>query len=283
MNSGSKLFFYDSIKILILFIFLWGSIFAENDIQTLIDSGNIKNCFLDGGTLQLAGKGLQNLNGMENIPNPELIKIIDLSHNQIKSLNGSLFKYFTNLAELILNHNLIEQFASFDGLNNLRELHLTHNKLKVFDLEQLSKLSMLYVLNLGFNEISAIKTGDNLISKNFNSTNLDSKNLDSKNLEMLFLNNNKIKELTANAFSAYPNLQALYLQNNMIDNLDSKSFSGLSNIRLLYLYDNFITKLPSNVFVDLKQLHLLYLRNNSIQILEKDWDAGLKSLKILDI
>ncbi len=273
MNSGSKLFFYDSIKILILFIFLCGSIFAENDIQTLIDSGNIKNCFLDGGTLQLAGKGLQNLNGMKNIPNPELIKIIDLSHNQIKNLNGSLFKCFTNLAELVLNHNLIEQFESLDGLNNLRELHLTHNKLKIFDLEQLSKFSMLYVLNLGFNEISVIKTGDNVISKN----------LDLKNLEMLFLNNNKIKDLPADAFSAYPNLQALYLQNNMIDNLDSKSFSGLSNIRLLYLYDNFITKLPSNVFVDLKQLHLLYLRNNSIQILEKDWDAGLKSLKILDI
>ncbi|MFA6535685.1 MAG: leucine-rich repeat domain-containing protein [Candidatus Babeliales bacterium] len=278
MRYVSESAFCGSIKILSLFIFLWTYIFAENDIQTLIDSGNIKNCFLSGGTLQLAGKGLQNLNGIENVPNVESIKIIDLSHNQIKSLNGSLFKRFTNLAELLLNHNLIEQFTSLDGLNNLRELHLTHNKLKTFDLEQLSKLYMLYVLNLGFNEISVIKTGDNVISKN-----LDSKNLNSKNLEMLFLNNNKIKELPANAFVACPNLQALYLQNNVINNLDSKSFSRLFNIRLLYLYDNCITKLPANIFVDLKQLHLLYLRNNNIQIFEKGCDVGLDELKILDL
>jgi len=278
MRYVSDSVFYDSIKILSLFIFLWGYICAENNIQCLIDSGNIKSCFLNNGTLQLAGKGLQNLNGIENISNAESIKIIDLSHNQIKSLNGYLFKRFTNLAELLLNHNLIEQFTSLDGLNNLRELHLTHNRLKIFDLKQFGALSMLYVLNLGFNEISVIKISDNVISKN-----LDSKNLNSKNLEMLFLNNNKIKELPANAFVACPNLQALYLQNNVINNLDSKSFRGLFNLSLLYLYDNFITKLPVKIFMDLQHLHVLYLRNNNIQMFEKGWDAGIDELKILDI
>ena len=283
MRYVSESVFYDSIKILSLFIFLWGYICAENNIQCLIDSGNIKSCFLNNGTLQLAGKGLQNLNGIENISNAESIKIIDLSHNQIKSLNGSLFKRFTNLAELLLNHNLIEQFTSLDGLNNLRELHLTHNRLKIFDLEQFGALSMLYVLNLGFNEISVIKISDNVISKNLDSKNLNSKNLNSKNLEMLFLNNNKIKELPANAFVACPNLQALYLQNNVINNLDSKSFRGLFNLSLLYLYDNFITKLPVKIFMDLQHLHVLYLRNNNIQMFEKGWDAGIDELKILDL
>ena len=279
MKYVLSLGFCRTLKILSLsFIFLWVYIFSKNDIQCLIDSGNIKKCFLNNGTLQLASKGLQNLNGIENIPNAESISIIDLSHNQIKSLDGYLFKRFTRLAELLLNHNLIEQFTSLDGLNNLRELHLTHNKLKVFDLEQFSGLSMLYVLNLGFNEISVVKTGDNLILKN-----LDLKNLDSKNLEMLFLNNNKIKELPENAFVACPNLQALYLQSNVINNLDSNSFRGLFNIRLLYLYDNSITKLPAKIFMDLKQLHVLYLRNNNIQIFEKGWNAGLDELKLLDV
>ncbi|MFH1254543.1 MAG: leucine-rich repeat domain-containing protein [bacterium] len=351
MRDVSESAFYNSIKILSLFIFLWGYIFAKNDIQCLIDSGNIKNCFLNNGTLQLVGKGLQNLNGIENIPNAESIKIIDLSHNQIKSLNGSLFKRFTNLAELVLNHNLIEQLTSLDDFTNLRELHLTHNRIKTFDLQLFSKLPMLYVLNLGFNEIDRLilkpgasqgdgstsspraRLSDALIlslSKDSPAVLADlsseatrakgeaipsegwavsgvatkgeawdpvegceclkissmiktKENRDFPNLEILFLNNNKIKELPANAFIACPNLQALYLQNNVINNLDNNSFSDLINIRLLYLYDNFITKLPANIFRDLQQLHLLYLRNNNIKTFQTGWDAGLNQLKILDL
>lgn len=256
----------------VVFIFLWTNSFAERDIQSLIDSGRIKRCFLSDGTLRLTYLNLESLRGIENVPNAEAVKILDLSYNQIRSLKGYSFKRFAQLSEFILNHNLIEELCSFDDFSNLREIHLTYNKLKIFDLQQFSNLSMLYVLNLGFNEIDTIKKTESDFFKKFKL----------KNLEMLLLNNNKIRILSPNLFMGCPNLFGLYLQDNLIEALEYGCFNGLFSLRLLYLYNNRITKIPNKIFSDLKWLHVLYLKNNNIQEVENGWDVGLGQLQLIN-
>ncbi len=254
-----------------LCILLCAEAFAERNVQSLIDSGDIKRCFLDNGMLQLSNRGLQSLRGVENIPNAEEIVFIDASYNQIKDLATCSFERFSNLTQLWLNHNHLEDLSGLNniaGLGNLRELHLTHNKLHTFDLQQLSTLSMLYVLNLGFNQIRIIKP---------------KRDGNVGNLEILFLNNNNLGVVPSYAFIACPHLQALYLQDNTISVLETDCFKGLFALRLLYLYNNALTALPSNVFIDLQSLHILFLRNNAIQVLEKDWRNGLGRLHILDL
>ena len=81
---------------------LCSCVFAENNVQDLIDSGKIKDFFMTGGRLHLVGMRLQSLKGIENLPNPEAIRIIDLSNNQIRFLDGCRFKPFSNLLEELL-------------------------------------------------------------------------------------------------------------------------------------------------------------------------------------
>lgn len=243
----------------------------ERSIQTLIDSGEIKQCLSSNGELALAHKELQSLKGLENVAQAASIKFIDLSHNQISELTGCSFEHFGNLTQLWLNDNLLEDISALTesaGLGNLRELHVTHNKLHELDLQQLSTLPMLYILNVGFNEIKIVKP---------------KKCWGLNNLEMLFLNNNKLTTLPSYVFSACPNVQAIYLHGNTLNHLEPHCLDGLYKMRLLYLQDNALTHLASNIFINLKSLHILYLRNNAIAQLEMDWAKGLDQLNILDL
>ena len=241
------------------------------DLQELINSGEIKTCFMGETTLELTHKELQNLIGLENIPGIETVKVIDASNNQIKKITAETFIKCTQLEQLILNNNQLEDMLTSDtlkNLTNLRELHIKHNNLWVLDLNNFDSCRMLYVLNVGFNKIN------NIIPKKIGI--LD-------HLEVLYLNNNILTELPSYAFSSCPDLQALYLQNNTLNKLQINCFSGLKKLRLLYLQDNLLTKLSTSIFSDLNNLHILYLRNNALKELEVNWHIGLNRLHILDL
>lgn len=247
------------IKSLCILTLLFTPILAEHNIQNLIDSGAIKSCFAGNGELRLSYKNLQSLKGIENLPQPESITFIDLSHNQISDLSDYSLDHFPNLTQLWLNNNQLNDISQLIGHANLRELHISNNNLKMLDLQTLSIFPMLYVVNAGFNEIEQLKTFEGKLN----------------HLEVLFLNNNKIQTLPSCAFEPCPSLQAIYLQDNLINILPSDCFKSLYNLRLLYLYSNLFTSLPTNIFSDLKNLHVLYLNNDEIQNSEKDCDAAL--------
>ena len=266
----------------------WHAEAYEHTVQDLIDSGDLEQCFVGNGVLDLTHKGLFSLKGIENISHAQTITFIDASHNQIKDLSDCSFQCLPNLEQLWLHHNAIEDLSwlcNRSDLTNLRELHLTHNHLHTLDLQHFSKLSMLYVLNVGFNEIATLKPF--LLSSRAETRDLFNDSYSNSgvlpHLEVLFLNNNKLTELPAYAFTSCPYLQALYLQDNNIHTLAFDCFKGLFKLRLLYLYNNALTTLFSHIFSDLKKLHILYLRNNAIQHLQDGWSQGLDDLAILDL
>ena len=82
-------------------------------------------------TINLAYRGLESLEGLNEIPNAETITKVDLSANALQELPAGIFDRFTNLEVLELNDNKIHSIEPgvFDKLQNLRSLYLINNKL----------------------------------------------------------------------------------------------------------------------------------------------------------
>ncbi len=83
---------------------------------------------------------------------------LDASHNQIKSLEKSIFNGIRNLKELQLSHNRIEYTNSscFNKLSGLEILLLDHNEICRLSNDSFAGLDSLIELNLSHNKISNI-------------------------------------------------------------------------------------------------------------------------------
>jgi hypothetical protein len=83
------------------------------------------------------------------------LKILDLSHNMIKTLDG-IFWNIPLLESLYLNHNNLRILNKncFGGLPHLKELHLDHNNLSVIIPGCFLGLKSLEILNLNNNKLT---------------------------------------------------------------------------------------------------------------------------------
>ncbi|XP_012946304.1 toll-like receptor 4 [Aplysia californica] len=88
-----------------------------------------------------------------------------------------------------------------------------------------------------------------------------------KTIKILLLSKNSIELIQPCAFCRYPNLTGLYLDGNRLQNLSEKSFQNLTRLQRLSLKGNFLAMkngtYPENVFSDLKSLKILSLNNNT--------------------
>ncbi|XP_053556203.1 relaxin receptor 1 [Bombina bombina] len=103
----------------------------------------------------------------------------------------------------------------------------------------------------------------------------------SSNVTMMFLQNNKLKELITDGFYSYPGLRNLYLQYNEIRTVSIYAFRGLHNLTKLYLSHNEITMLKPGVFQDLHRLEWLIIEDNKISQIWPQTFQGLHSLILL--
>ena len=128
-----------------------------------------------------------------------------------------------------------------------------------------------------------------------------------ENLRFVFLDNNRIRNITPGAFSACHQLRYLYLQMNplirlrgdtflgassleqlyltdtSLEVIESDAFRGLSSIQRIYLNNNHLRTLPNNVFHNLQTLQILLIQNNQLLRLESRLFQGLVSLNSLNI
>ena len=58
------------------------------------------------------------------------------------------------------------------------------------------------------------------------------------NLKELYINSNKITNITTSTFTGLNKLEILYLYSNEIEILEVTSFRGLDNLKTFYLYSN---------------------------------------------
>ncbi|CAL1293377.1 unnamed protein product [Larinioides sclopetarius] len=272
----------------------------------------------DASSLLLRGNNLTDLFG-QLPPLPSLLHL-DLSHNQLKQLGrGLIFHNFSRLEVLDLSHNdfrtvfngvfrgihrlhtllmmhvqikFIEEHV-FDGLTNLRKLHLSHNHLNAIFPEWFRELPQLEELHLENNHISYVNNGC------FSSLH---------SLLILSLNGNRIRGVSDGAFDGLHNLTALYLEDNQLSKVPSVSMRAIRQLRVLRLGGNFFPQLHTGDFVrlnleecfveniagltlidrgafwDLPYLKTLHLHHNAqLQFVDEQAFINVPNLRILSL
>ncbi|XP_038991799.1 receptor-like protein 15 [Hibiscus syriacus] len=104
--------------------------FRDNTFSFLEGLSNLESLVMNGNNLQ----GSIDIKGLRNLTN---LKYLDLSWNQIESLQsyndaGTKLKQFAHLEELRLDGNLFNNsaFASLKVFSNLKNLSISYNLLK---------------------------------------------------------------------------------------------------------------------------------------------------------
>lgn len=154
---------------------------------------------------------------------------LDLSHNNIQSLDGRTFEHTPNLNELDLSYNPLKilddsSFKALMSLQNLNWLFLINSSLTSLPEDNPFSTAPIVFLELGNNELETVPK---LLSV-FGNT-----------LKRLHITGNPITELNDQSFLG---LKSLYeLQINQMPNLryiKHNTFSGLKNLEILIINDN---------------------------------------------
>lgn len=205
------------------------------------------------------------LRSLENAPNVDNAREINLSSNKIKTIPSNWLENSTNIEKLYLDNNILKTIdqQSFNGTNRLKLLNLSYNAIEELIIINYSyPLPSLISLDLSNNQL--IKIPKNLV--NF-----------APNLELLYLSMNQIKTLYFDI--SYLNMKSLtYLDisNNIIKNINENDVSYLNNskIRTLKMKNCNILTINPNFLNNFNFIKNLYLNNNSIneENLEKLFD-----------
>ncbi len=129
------------------------------------------------------------------------LRRINLSYNDITTINQNAFSGLSSLETLDLSHNLISTITqnSFSGLSSLETLILSHNPLPT----------------ITQNVFSALTT-----------------------LEKLVLSNTYLSKISDSTFSGLTSLQVLDLGYNPLSAIPQNAFSGLSSLIEIWLHPN---------------------------------------------
>jgi Leucine-rich repeat (LRR) protein len=189
---------------------------------------------------------LKSINEIYYIKNPENVKSLYLTYNNLTNLDKDIFSGLTQLQKLDLSKNKLTSLDKelFSGLTQLQKLDLSKNKLTSLDKELFSGLTQ---------------------------------------LQKLYLWNNNLTQLDKNLFKNNTQLQELYLEDNKLTHLDKDLFKYNTQLRILSLGDNNLTHLDKELFSGLTQLEGLPLKNNNLTHLDKDIFSGLTQLQNLDL
>lgn len=255
---------------------------------------------------------------LKAVPKPALthlksLSTLDLQSNAIQEVSSYAF-HGLPLVSLNLQSNLISALhdLSFGGLeNSLSELVLSDNRLDVFPLSALKRLTRLDTLRLqsnrlseigndGLTRFSALKILD-LQSNRFEV--LDSRSLIVvPNLESLSLANNSLTVLNDSSIleSLYL-LEALDLSHNQLrvvsltnlialrtidlsnNHLEDIRFHNLSSLKEVFASHNRIVSLTADTFVRITSLSVLFLQHNAIESIASATFHSLPDLITLDL
>lgn len=279
-------------------------------IEDKIPDENLKRAIREKlGVSVITDKNILNLTQLdvskkENTPDSEKIlditginyaknlQIIDLSYNQIKSIDPAIFKDLTNLVSLSLdfNHLTTLDTTTFKGLTSLQDLHLSSNQLINLEPTIFEGLISLNKIDLYGNKLTNINplTFKDLINlqalriSNNQLTSLDPVTFNGlTNLQRLDLGNNQLASLDPATFKDLTNLQELFIDKNQLTNLDTTIFKDLTNLQYLGLDNNQLTKLDQATINSLTNLQYLNLRNNQLTSLESTIFEGFTNLQEL--
>lgn len=193
--------------------------------------------------------GIKNID--VSIHNPRVLEYMDLSFNNVTYLQEHLFSNYTNLRELNLSYNFIEDISRdvFKYHIKIERLNLSHNHIRAMPFQVFSPMAGMVELDLSFNYLVTFL--DHFFKFN-------------KNIEILLLNNNQLVKITSNALVDLMSLKKLDLSYNYLQAIAFGLFDSLGELRYLNLANNPLTSLSSGTFRDLKKLNFLNLSGNRL-------------------
>ncbi|KAG8453720.1 hypothetical protein GDO86_000373 [Hymenochirus boettgeri] len=234
-----------------------------------------------------------------NLPNN--IKILDLSHNQLKQLPAANLTKYDQLVRLDVGFNTVHRFEPelCIYLPFLKVLNLQHNELVKISEKYFASCLQLTELYLNANGISSVNGNpfeklENLLVLDMSHNKLTSTTLGNKqqlmNLEELYFSSNQVSVLSKEAFGFLGNttLQKLDLSSNPLKEIQAGCFQAIRNFSILvmqktqlnpHLTEQICSELAHtgiNTLL-LNEVHLLRITNTTFRGLA-DTD-----LKVLDI
>lgn len=213
---------------------------------------------IDGATLKTALTGLMG-KAMASLD------ISALKLNDILLQDTFALLKNTSITTLNMGANKIETIHNntFSGLNYLLHLDISNCEIQTTFGNSFSGLDKLSILNLERNRLTQVP-------QNFPSM-----------LTHLFLDNNQITNIPANAFINLGSLQELRIRFNKINKLSGDSFLGLQQLNKLNLYYNYLNPLPGEIFKSLTRLVSLNLAKNNIITIQTSTTPRFSSLTSL--
>lgn len=206
----------------------------------------------DTVVIDLSQNDIQTLNGLPSIPNAQSLR---LPANKLEKLDASDLRVAPSLMSLDLSQNSITLVddEAFEGLSDLRTVSLTGNKLTSIGLI-FPHTPQITSVRLGHNEITEI--GED----NFKNNTM---------VKMLDLSNNKIMNIHPDAFKSLDMLIYLILSNNPLVTLPELSFTS-TMMTLADFSSCQLTSVPKTMPASLKDFRL---GNNRIkEILVNDFE-----------
>ncbi|XP_053433689.1 osteomodulin [Nycticebus coucang] len=201
--------------------------------------------------------------------NATYLKEINLSHNKIKSqkIDYGVFAKFSNLLQLHLEHNDLEEFP-FPLPKSLERLLLGYNKISTLQTNAMDGLVNLTMLDLCYNHLHDSVLKDKIFAKmeKLMQLNLCNNRLESmppglpSSLMYLSLENNSISSIPEKYFNKLPKLHTLRMSYNKLQDIPYNSFN-LPNLIELNVGHN---KLKQEFYIP-RNLEHLYLENNEIE------------------
>lgn len=216
----------------------------------------------------------------EAVERAQLLRTLDVSHNQISNLEEGALQGLTHLQELRLAHNVLTNVTrgSLAKVPSLTYLDLSHNSVTDVEYGTLEATPKLIGLNLHHNNLGDINGLVTYVQNltwfnvSHNSISWFDYALIPKNLEWIDLSHNQLNKLE-NYYEIQKTLglRVLYAAHNNISNINAAVVPD--GIEKLHLQHNAISYVASNTFLDKTSISLIDLRHNSLTILE---EAALK-------
>ncbi|XP_017883012.1 chaoptin-like [Ceratina calcarata] len=212
--------------------------------ELYLDNISFRYFFLDSQVTTLKTLSLSNcsLSHPTKFSLP-LLKSLDLSRNEFSNINADLFQnmsnlenlnlgynqlqevpylvYLNHLKQLSLNYNYITEFINMNMPNSLRVLSLKGNGITTIDKLAFSNLYQLQALDLSENQIQSLPDGwDESLQM-----------LGHLNLRM-----NKFLNIQSMMIKYLPNLEEFYVKGNNFDSIDANSLQQLPNKCIVYTF-----------------------------------------------
>lgn len=194
---------------------------------------------------------------------------LDLSKNQITTIEDSTFASFRSLNHLRLSYNKISEISPgvLIGLENLQVLEISHNDIRTISHLVFETTPKLQELKLQYNYLYQLP--EDLFRF-------------VPNLQKLDLEDTGLVSLPTRLFMSTPYLRRISLANNAFENVPEEALAQASHLETLDLSGNDFTILGRGAFQRLTNVSLLQLNNlQRLLSIDKDAFAGLQNLKSL--